>query len=374
VWTGKNIFPVTLLLATSFAQLIDAVTARTTAVKTITSTAHETKAPKKAAPSYDSNTLGIVTGDRNSTEFASAEELVTLIATGQETGPHGEVVLGVAPILGNGGFQNIHDVLTLADADMSIVPLPLLDQAPAALGIDNLRKYIVYIAPLFEEEFHLLARWSIGNVSDLAGQTVNLGPKGSAVDVLGREIFDRLGVKVNVINLDHSDARNAMRKGELEADLTLSGKPVGSLASYKLGDEFRLIEIPRLAAFAKNFLPATLTHNDYPNQIPLGNNVDSIGVRSVLIAYNWPRDSDRYRLLNLFVRTLFSRFWELEVGRHHPKWQEVNLARSVAGWTQFPPAQRWLDQQALESFLSERGIDAPADRARLLEDILRLRR
>jgi hypothetical protein len=91
---------------------------------------------------------GVVTGDQNGTAFAAVYEIVTLIARHQVTGPHGEVALRVAPMVGDGGLQNIRDVLTLAEADMSIVPVALLNRASAVLGLGDLRKQIVYIAPL----------------------------------------------------------------------------------------------------------------------------------------------------------------------------------------------------------------------------------
>jgi len=249
----------------------------------------------------------------------------------------------------------------------------VLNRAPAVLGVDDVRTQIVYIAPLYVEEFHLLAPLPIRNISDLAGKTVNLGVKNSTGAVLGGEIFERLGLKVNVVYLDQSAATNAMRRGELAADLVLSSKPVDSLASdITVEDGFHLIEIPYLPALENDFLPATLTHDDYPNLTgPKG--VKTIGTRSVLIAYNWQKGSDRYRLLDFFVRSLFSRFSELKAGPHHPKWDEVNLAATLPGWSQFPPAQRWFDQQEFESFLSKRGIGAEVDRARLFDDFLRWR-
>jgi hypothetical protein len=76
--------------------------------------------------------------------------------------------------------------------------------------------------------------------------------------------------------------------------------------------------------------------------------------------------------MDFFVRTLFSRFSELQ-SQYHSKWRKVNLAANVAGWTQFRPAQRWLDQHGLESLLNERGIDTPAARTQLLQDLQRLR-
>jgi TRAP-type uncharacterized transport system substrate-binding protein len=372
VRTPKNVLSVVLLVAACIAQLIPGATAQTSAPERVTNAANETRPLKKAGPPHDQNTAGLVTGDPNGAEFATANEIATLIATGQETGPHGEVVLRVAPMVGDGGLQNIRDVLTLAEADMTIVPVALLNRAPV-LGLGDVRKQIVYIAPLYVEEFHILAPLWIRNISDLAGKTVNLGVKNSAGAVLGGEIFERLGLKVNVVNLDQSAAMSAMKTDAIAADLVLSGKPVGSLASYSIiEDGFHLIAVPYLPALEKEFLPATLTHDDYPNLV-LSESVTTIGARSVLIAYNWPKGSDRYRLLDFFVRTLFSRFPTLKAGPHHPKWEEVNLAATLPGWSRFPLAQRWLDQQEFDTFLSKFGNGAEADRARLFDDFLRWR-
>jgi TRAP-type uncharacterized transport system substrate-binding protein len=371
--TPKNVLSVVLLVVACIAQLIPGATAQTSPPKSVTTATNEISPLKKAGSPHDQNTTGIVTGDPNGTEFAAASEIATLITTGQETGPHGEVALGVTPIVGDGGLQNIRDVLTLAEADISIVPVALLNRAPA-LGLGDVRKLIVYIAPLYVEEFHLVAPLWIQNINDLAGKTVNLGVKNSAGAVLGGEIFERLGVKMNVVNLDPNGAMSAMRKGEIAADLVLSSKPVGSVASYAmLEGEFHLITIPFLPAMEKDFLPVTLTYNDYLDLIGAAESVHTIGARSALIAYNWPKGSDSYRLLDFFVRTLFTRFSEFKAGLHHPKWRQVNLAATISGWSRFPPAQRWLDRQEFESFLSKFGTGAAADRARLFDDFLRWR-
>jgi hypothetical protein len=137
---------------------------------------------------------------------------------------------------------------------------------------------------------------------------------------------------------------------------------------------FHLIGIPSMPALEKDFLPTTLTDDDYPYLIGQKKGVNTIGVRSVLIAYNWPKGSDRYRLLDFFVRTLFSRFPTLKAGPNYPKWREVNLAATLPGWSRFPLAQRWLDQQEFDTFLSKFGNGVDADRARLFDDFMRWRK
>jgi hypothetical protein len=32
---------------------------------------------------------------------------------------------------------------------------------------------------------------------------------------------------------------------------------------------------------------------------------------------------------------------------YHPKWREINIAADAPGWTRFPPAQAWLDRNAV---------------------------
>jgi len=371
VRTPRNVLLV-VLVGAGIIQLIPGATAQTSAPERVTNATIETRPLKKAGPPHDQNSMGLVTGDPNGTEFATANEIAVLIARDQESGPHGEVALRVAPMPGDSGLQNIRDVLTLPEADMSIVPVALLNRARAVPGLGDLPKQIVYIAPLYVEEFHLLALWPIRNISDLAGKTVNLGVKNSAVAVLGSEIFERLGLKVNVVNLDQSAAISAMRTGEIAADLVLSSKPADWLANYTmLEDGFQLIAIPYLPAFENDFLPATLTHDDYPNLI-LSKSVPTIAARLVLIAYSWPKGRDRHRLLDFFVRSLFSRFSELKAGLHS-KWGEVNLAATLPGWSRFPQAQRWLDQQEFDSFLSKFRTSSEPDRGRLLNDFLRWR-
>ena len=371
VRTPRTVLSAVLLMAVCMAQLIPGATAQTSPRERGANATNETRPLKKAGSPHDRYTTGIVTGDPRGTEFAAASEIATLITAGQETGPHGELAVGVTPMVGDGGLQNIRDVLTLPEADMSIVPAALLNRAPA-LGLGDVRKLIVYIAPLYVEEFHLLVPIWVQNISDLAGKIVSLGVRNSAGAILGGEIFERLGVKVNLVNLDQSGAMSAMKAGDIAAVLVLSSKPVDSLASYSnLEDGFHLIAIPFLPELGKDFLPVTLTHDDYPNLIDY--KVNTIGARLVLVAYNWPKGSDRYRLLDSFVRILFSRFSELKDGPHYPKWWEVNLAATLPGWSRFTPAQRWLDQQEFESFLSKFGSGVEADRARLYDDFLRWR-
>jgi hypothetical protein len=64
----------------------------------------------------------------------------------------------------------------------------------------------------------------------------------------------------------------------------------------------------------------------------------------LLVAYNWPTQTDRYRRVAAFVDAFFSKIEKFKEPGRHPKWKEINLAADVPGWTRFKAAQEWLDR------------------------------
>ena len=124
--------------------------------------------------------------------------------------------------------------------------------------------------------------------------------------------------------------------------MLIAGKPTGSTAILKASDGFRILPVPFSKALQDDYLPTTFTHDDYPDLIERGSSVDSIAVGAVLIAYNWPQKTDRYRRIAKFIDAFFPRIAEFQKAPRHPKWREVNLAATVPGIKRFPAAEAWL--------------------------------
>ena len=76
-----------------------------------------------------------------------------------------------------------------------------------------------------------------------------------------------------------------------------------------------------------------------------------------MIAYNWPKNTDRYRRIAKFVDAFFPRLAEFQKAPRHPKWREANLAAVLPGWKRFEGAEEWLRARSQVSQVSqpERG-------------------
>ena len=67
---------------------------------------------------------------------------------------------------------------------------------------------------------------------ELAGKRVTFDVKGSGTDYSGRAMFRGLGVAVEAVNVDQPTALELLRKGEVEAVVSVAAKPVSVLAGF----------------------------------------------------------------------------------------------------------------------------------------------
>jgi uncharacterized protein len=257
----------------------------------------------------------------------------------------------VLPVLGVGGLQNAEDVLFLKNVDMGVVDednLRLLEKRDPKLYA-GIEQNIQYITKLYNSEFHILARKDIKTYDDLRGKAVSFNLKDSQTEVSADAIFEALKIDVKKVNYDNDEALEKLRNGEIAAMIILTGAPQALLAKVTKQDQVHFLALDRdslpnhdLSEIFAHYLPAELTHEHYPNLIPEGTTVPTIANRALLVAYNWPVGSPRYRRVAKFVDAFFSKIDEFHTAARHPKWKEVNLAAEIPGWTRFKPAADWL--------------------------------
>lgn len=327
-----------------------------------------------AGERLNANTIAIIAGNLNATYLTIAYDLSAVLDNGDE--------FRVLPVVGKGGGQNIKDVRYLKGIDLGITQSNLLNAYRRSGEIGTIDDKIVYIAKLFNEEMHLVVRAESGitSIDQLAGKKVNFSDIGSGSQLSSRDIFDKLGIKVQEVNMGQADAMEALKKGEIAATILIAGKPAASMAKLATSEGFRVLPVPYRKPLQADYLPATLSAEDYPKLVDKAQPVETIAVGAVLIAYNWPEGSDRYRRTQLFVDNFFPKLAEFQKAPRHPKWKETNLSATLPGWTRFKGADEWLKRQPqaqredFDRFVAAKRPDAsPEVREQLFKDFMQWR-
>jgi TRAP-type uncharacterized transport system substrate-binding protein len=250
--------------------------------------------------------------------------------------------LHVLPIVTRGATENINSLLYLKGIDAAIINTDVLDEYKAQVPFVERR--IVYLLNLFPSELHIFVRPEIQSLDDLKGKKVNFNSQGTAAAYSGPLIFSRLGLNVEKMFIPHQVALEQMKRGEISAVVFITSKPVDAFLKGRWDPGFKFLPVEYNAKFEDYYLPSSLGTTDYPNLVPKGERIATIAVPTILAAYSWPQQSDRYRRVARLVDHLFSRLDRLQSPGFDPKWKEVNLRARVPGLERFRPAQEWLDR------------------------------
>lgn len=331
----------------------------------------------------NTNTIAIVSGNINAAWLTIAYDLSAVLDNGND--------FRVLPVIGRGGAQNVRDVRYLKGIDLGITVTPVLTKFRASGELGNIDDKVVYITKLFNQEMHVLVRADSGitSLEQLRGKAVNFSDAGSATQQSAREVFKRLNIEVKEVNTGQADAYEAMKRNEMAGTILSNAMPSPAVAKLRPTDGFRLIPVPYSKQFHEDYYPATISSENYPNLIPKGQSIDTIAYGSMIIAYNWPKGSDRHRRIAQFVDSFFSNFSKFQKPPRHPKWREVNLAAQVPGWKRFDAAEEWLaknraqqqaalgSQQDFDRFLAAKPAPGKvndmtaADRERLFREFVK---
>lgn len=296
----------------------------------------------------NASTVTIVTGTPGGTYFRVGADLAFVLDDGD--------TLRILPILGKGAGENAYDIRFLKGVDLGFVRTDTLDQLRQDKRLKNIERHIQFIAKLFDDELHIIAPNAITSASELAGKRVSFDVKGSGTDYSGRAMFRELGIGVEAVNVDQPTALEMLRKGEIQAVVSVAAKPVAFIAGFDPEGRFHLVKAPYPDTISDAYVPASLTRADYPKLVT-GDAVETVAVGTVLGVYNSPRGSPRYDKLVRFVDAFFGQFDKFLAPQRHPKWREVNLAAAVNGWTRFRPAQDWLDRHREQDVASQPDLD-----------------
>lgn len=263
-----------------------------------------------------------------------AEDLANLIDDG--------ATRRVVPVVGKGSLQTLTDLRYLRGVDMAIMPTDMLDYAKEQHFYPGIEAALSYITKLHNEEFHLLARPEIKDISALANQKVNVDLRGSATAITATRLFDRLKLKPTLVNDSSEIAFDKLRRGEIAALAIATGKPAPLFLRLKEDEELHFLNIPSSAGVSNSYVPTRLSASDYPSIIRQDHPVETIAVGNVLVVADLRQLPERYRNVANFVDIFFTGFQSLLAPGHHSKWNDVTIAAELSGWRRFGPADEWL--------------------------------
>jgi TRAP-type uncharacterized transport system substrate-binding protein len=213
------------------------------------------------------------------------------------------------------------------------------------IGTNTLKSEIAYVAPLFPDEMHVIVPSEINSIKELAGKKIGINNAGSQTAILTPKIFKLLGISIEGVPMPQEDAIDKIKKGELAGSVCICPKPVTAFPNIAATAGLKLIGVDYAPGLQDDgYLPVSLTSDDYPNLIPKGSTVETVATQTVLVTYNWPKNSPRYLKVQKFVEAFYVRYGELMKPPRNPVWKTVNLAATVKGWDRFPASQEMVDK------------------------------
>jgi TRAP transporter TAXI family solute receptor len=314
--------------------------------------------------------VGVITGMPAGTYAATGWNLTTLDTP----------AMRVVVMLGKGSVQNLDDLLHLRGVDAAFVQGDVLAYARSHhLFPASELAQVQYIAKLYNEEVHIVARSSIASLGDLAGKRVNVDVVGSGSAMTAEMLLDTLHITADVSHRRQAEALEAMKKGEIDAIIHVGGAPIPFLKDAEIpAGSLHFLSIPLTDPLAETYLPAEITHAEYPALVPDAP-IQTIAVADVLVAFGWQQNSPRYANVARLVDALYDHIGDLQRPPNHPKWREVSLSASAPGWVRFQAADaavaRIEQQRRFQAFAQNQGVSP--DAAKVLfqkyQDCLRMR-
>ena len=294
---------------------------------------------------FNDSTLMILGGYPGTTYFTMAHDIAAAL-----NGADGLRLLAVDAA---GGTESLRSFLFLRGIDLALVPANALVYADAAASFGpRLHERLAYITTLYSEEVHILVGAGISSLEGLRGKKIAVPPEDGNAEFTARDLLRRFRIEAEVVKVAAPDAIDDVRSGALAALVLMGGKPLRFVAGLPKDGSLHLLALPSTQGLGEGYSPAGLRAEDYPALIPDGQTIDTVSISAVVIANNAATSAETDRRVAKFVPALFRALSEIGGSQRHPKWSEVNLAATLAGWPRLAAAKEWLDKTSQEQTAS----------------------
>jgi TRAP-type uncharacterized transport system substrate-binding protein len=178
-------------------------------------------------------TVGVAGGFFEGTFIRFAVELAKALDDGEN--------LRVLPIVSYGGNENINDLLYLRGVDVAITYTDTFELYRKVGQVKNIAQRINYISELLVGELYIFARPEIQTLKDLEGKKVSLGTKGGSATTTGPIVFERMGIRPELIYVNNTIALEKMKAGEIDAIVSTAVNPMTCSSSSNPSPAFTFL-------------------------------------------------------------------------------------------------------------------------------------
>ena len=282
--------------------------------------------------------IGMVTGSKTGTYIQFGREIAAVASKDGVT---------INVFNSNGSIDNIKRITSKEKVGLAIVQsdvLGFLSRSKNQASIATAQK-LRLVAPLYNEEVHVLARADIKTLSDLNGKRVVVGSEGSGSMITAVNMFSIMGITPGrMYQIDPPRGVVSVLNNDIDAVVFVGGKPVKmfknmeDLANITSGPNagklaqvhFVPIDDPKLL---KEYKAAKLTHDDYSF---IAQDVPTVEVTAALITYDYTMKKDAYyqqqcQNMGILAKAMRDHLNELKENGH-PKWKEVDLDAKIGSW------------------------------------------
>ena len=275
-----------------------------------------------AGPAIAQN-MGIVTGGPTGTYIKIGGDIQTV------SEPSG---IDLTVHESKGSIQNVFDVRKRRGVQLGIVQSDVLGYIRDIQPDPELKKIaekLRLVFPLYNEEVHLLADFSIESPDDLNGKRVAIGAQQSGTYLTAKNIISLLDVRpAEEVLIGGQAALDALRSGEIDAMFFVAGAPAGLFSEQTTADDkFHLVPIEDKSI--EGYVPTTIPAGTYPWE---DGPVETVAIKATLISFNY-RGEHCQNVGKVADIIRENKRWLDSNG--HPKWRQVNLNEDLPGWTQY---------------------------------------
>src|SRR5437763_2866754 len=164
----------------------------------------------------NSGLVGVVFGGMDDADFSEAVDLGAVI---------GSPDIKIMSVAGNGANETVTDLLFARGIDVGIVQTDVLEALKQKPPFPDVAKFLQYIAKLYDQEIHILARNDIRSLNDVRDKRVNFGTSEGGTYPSTNAIFRTLGFPVQSTMYPQPLALEKLRRGEIAAMVYTAGKP-----------------------------------------------------------------------------------------------------------------------------------------------------